>query len=144
MSLKCKTGRLVMCEAVPYGQRWTYASSDPMSEMIKPEYYANVADQIRSGDSIRIMNVDREDVREVAEYLIASKSGQSLVLIEVMKPIKIPAPSGKVELPPKVRNLKIEEGKGCVYLVDDNGDIRGEFSTKAEANKAKPELERAA
>lgn len=144
MSLKCKPGKLVMCEAVPYGQRWTYASSDPMAEMIKPEYYVNVADQLRPGDSLRIMNTDRENVLEVAEYLITSKAGQLIALIETMKSIKVPAPKGVTELAPKVRTLKTEDGKGCVYLVDDEGTIFGEFANKTEANKAKPDLERAA
>lgn len=144
MSLKCKPGRLVMSDAVPYGQRWTYASTDPMSEMTKPEYYANVADNLRAGDSIRIMRVDREDVLEIGEYLVAAKDGLSINLFELSKPVKVPQSKGRKPVAPKVRTLKVEEGKGCAYLIDEEGKIVGEFADAGEARKAKPELERAA
>ncbi len=134
-----------MSDAVPYGQRWTYASTDPMSEMITPEYYSNVADNLRAGDSLRVLNIDiNGNVIEVCEQLIAAKDGMSISLFELMKPVKVPQAKGSKAVAPKLRSLKVEEGKGCAYLLDEKGSIVGEFADKAEANRAKPELERVA
>lgn len=144
MIFKSKPGRLVMGEAVPYGQRWTYSSTDPMSEMTKTEYYSNVMHSFRSGDSLRVLALDGEEVSEVAEFLITAKTPSGFTMFEMLKPTKVAAAGRSSRQKPKVRNLKVQEGKGCTYLVDDDGRICGEFANAAEARKHKPELERAA
>lgn len=142
--MKCKPGRFVMGEAVPFGQSFTYYSTDPMEEMLKPEYYSNVVGNIRMGDTIKIFNIDGQEVIEVAEVLVTSVVKQEIKLHVTRKPEKTNPDRRKPGPKPKVRELKLKEDKGCVYLVDEKEQIVGEFANAEEARKAKPELERAA
>lgn len=147
MNFTCKPGRMVMGEAVPYGQRWTYYSTDPMKEMLNPEYFKNVAGQIRAGDDIRLLNIDGNgSVLELAEVLVTNVSGAELDFHVSRKPEKTQLKAGRAAPQPKLRTLTPVEDKGCVYLVDksDGDKVYGEFANMAEARKAKPELERAA
>lgn len=140
--MKCKPGRFVMGEAVPFGQRWTYGSTDPMSEMMDPEYFTPVSGQVQVGDEIRLLQMTRDSVEEIAEVLVSSVSPMKFYILR--KPEKTHSQKGKPGPKPRLRTLEIEEDKGCVYLVDENKKIWGEFANKAEARKAKPELERVA
>lgn len=144
MQFRAKPGRFIMAEAVPFGQRWTYYSTDPMDKMMDPEYFKALSSQIRAGDDIRIMRIEDDKVAEIAEVLVVDVDKDGASFHVMLEPVKIGQRKNKPGPKPKLRSLKIEEGKGCWYLLTEDDKVAGEFATEAEAKKHKPELERVA
>lgn len=70
--VRCLPGNLVMAEAVPFGQKWTYHSNHPMSEMIKPEYFMNLSHQFRAGDELRLIKMAENKVASFADVLVVA------------------------------------------------------------------------
>lgn len=75
MNVRFKPGQMVMHDAVPFGQLWTYYADHPIDAMMDPEYFRLHA-SFRAGDSMRILQTDHpgKKVLEMAEVLITSAS----------------------------------------------------------------------
>lgn len=58
-----------MAEAVPFGQRWTYHSPHPISEMINPEYFKSET-RFRAGDDLRVIEMKDGEVIAYSDLLI--------------------------------------------------------------------------
>lgn len=142
--MKCKPGNMVMAEAVPFGQRWTYHSADAMEAMLDPDYFRSMAPQLRAGDEIRLVRLEDERVAEIADVLVISQDIEFYTLREPT-PIKAETPKTE-EAPPKVRKLKVKKGYQCYQVVTDDEAqaVIAEYGRKKEAEDALPELERAA
>lgn len=140
--MKCKPQNLVMAGAVPFGQRWTYYSGDPMENMLNPEYFKSLAHQLRPGDEIRLIRIEKERVIEIADVLVSAKDPEFYVL---RKPTSIPTEKVTEAKPEKKRSLTVKKGYQCYQVVtnDENKDVVAEYGTKKEAEEAVPELEAA-
>lgn len=139
---KCKPQNMVMAEAVPFGQRWTYHSADAMESMLDPEYFRSMAPQLRAGDEIRLVRLEGDRVAEIADVLVVA----DMEFFTLRKPTKVaPQPEKKPE--PKVakRRLTVKKGFQCYQVVtdDENKDVIAEYGTKKEAQDAVPELQAA-
>jgi len=91
---RAQPDRLVMAEAVPFAQRYTYHTVHPIEDVLKPDFFLPVRDQLRAGDTIRIVETDtaRQLVRRYVDVMvIAGGRHPSGVLLHVER--------GVVELP---------------------------------------------
>lgn len=140
--MKCKPQNMVMAEAVPFGQRWTYHSADAMEAMLDPEYFRSMATQLRSGDEIRLVRLEDQRVAEIADVLVVAE----LEFYTLRKPTKVGAqPEKKTESKVAKRRLTVKRGYQCYQVVtdDENKDVIAEYGTKKEAENAVPELQAA-
>lgn len=136
MQYRCKPHKMVMAEAVPFGQHWTYHAMDPIEESIKPGYYLSFADHLRVGDSIRVLQVSNGEVIAMAELLITRKEeGLEFFITRDITKIKKPA------IVQREPTLRVRKGDSCWEVVDPANKVLGEFATQTEARKALPELE---
>lgn len=55
---RAEPSRLVMSEAVPFAQRYTYHTIHPIEHVLRPDFFMPVRDQLRAGDTIRIVETD--------------------------------------------------------------------------------------
>lgn len=84
---RCKPGHLVMHEAVPYGQEYTYYSVDPMEAMLEPMYFVGEANRFRPGDAIKLLHVEPDEKLFIPKQeawcriTAASRVGVEMVLL---------------------------------------------------------------
>lgn len=71
MQFRLKPGNMIMHDAVPYGQLWTYYAEHPIDEMLKPEYLRS-HDGLRSGDQIMVNQVEKGRVLEIAMVMVTN------------------------------------------------------------------------
>jgi len=129
---RCKPGNLVMAEAVPFGQKWTYYNEHPMTDMIKPEYYSFVATQIRTGDSLRIMKMAKGKVGAVTDLLVIAEDQFHImhgpIIFDKDDGYQIEQKDGKwilyeYEIPLNTYSTKREAEKGLEYFSGTEGKV---------------------
>ena len=132
---RCKPGQLVMSEAVPFGQQWTYYSQHPMEEMLDPKYFISQIGQLRTGDVLNILRVINNQVTEYVKVLVASSEKESKTLqFHIMDgPEKISdaeIPNGGLVV---TKKLHVKRGFGCFEVLSPEGKVLDSFDTKGQA-----------
>lgn len=122
---KFKPQNLVMAEAVPFGQRWTYHSEHPIEEMITSEYYKVETHRFRVGDDIRALEIQGGEVVAFSDMLIVA-----------VNPIKFEFIQPPRQVKQKAKTVEVVQGDRC-WELREGTDIIDTFDTKGEADKAK-------
>lgn len=98
---KLKPGNMIMAEAVPFGQRWTYHQGVPIDEMLEPDYFRSFSG-LRIGDDIRILEMDDKNDKVLcfAEVLVMNLDPlEFFVTREKTRTVKLkPGPKPKKEV----------------------------------------------
>lgn len=76
--LRADPSQLVLAEATSFARRYTYPIAEPLSQVLRPDFFHPVRDRLAAGDTIRIVETDaaRQIVRRYVDVLVIS-SGQS-------------------------------------------------------------------
>lgn len=64
-------GNMVMHDAVPWGQKWTYYAPHPIDTMLDPDYFVSFA-SLRGGDTVQVIETNQEKTRvlKFAEFMV--------------------------------------------------------------------------
>lgn len=81
-SIRAKPGNLVMSEAVPHCQQWTYHGEHSIKAMLGDGYFQSVKDMIRTGDMLRLVQIKDDRVQCTQFFMVvtggATPSGLTL------------------------------------------------------------------
>lgn len=128
---QCIPGHLAMGESVSRGQRWTYASAHPMSEMLGDRYFLAQRTMLRPGDTIRVIELRDKDlnasgnrVLAYVDMLVVESSGDTLSLRPEHDVVTIPA---KDEAPAKRETWAVER------FIKSDGDVK--WNNKAQVHE---------
>lgn len=128
---QCIPGHLAMGESVSRGQRWTYASAHPMSEMLEPRYFLAQRAMLRPGDTIRIIELRDKDlnasgnrVLAYVDMLVVESSGDTLTLRPEHDVVTVPT---KDEAPAKPTAWSTER------FIKSDGDVK--WNNKAQVHE---------
>lgn len=84
---RAKAQDLCMNDAMPFQQQFQYRTTLPLREVIHERFFLPVANNLRTGDQIRIVGYDRPAgprhdgrVVEVAEVIVTDKRPEAIVL----------------------------------------------------------------
>ena len=137
-----KPGNLVMAEAVPFGQKWTYYSDHPIEAMLDPLYFISAVSRLKSGDEIRVLQVQANKVIAFADVLVTNSSleDKTLVFYILRQPQQVIGGEGLKT----VHNFAVKRGFGCFEVRDGKGNVVYVADTKQEAIDKRDELEQAA
>lgn len=66
-----KPHHLTMGEPASFGQQYTYAIDHPMDAMLKPEYFNGARHRLRAGDTIRVIQLQAQNVADPSNRVLA-------------------------------------------------------------------------
>lgn len=123
---------MVMAEAVPFGQRWTYYSTHPIEELINPEYFKS-SSVLRSGDDLRVIQL--EGVGDSAKVIAYAD-----ILIVGVKPLLFEFTRNVKQVVAKRKSVEIRQGVNCWELYEGE-DLIDKFPSKGRAEQARKAYE---
>jgi hypothetical protein len=139
-------GKLYMAEAVPFGQRFTYASPHPIDETMQPGYWVPLKNNLRVGDEIRVCYVLGDRLREDQDLAVVQCLKQG---VEVQaKSKRFIYPEAKTEAPEPTHSrarpdYEVKRGYQCFQVViAGTGKLVSEHATKKEAEDVIASLSR--
>lgn len=128
---QCIPRHLAMGESVSRGQRWTYASAHPMSEMLGERYFLAQRTMLRPGDTLRIielrdgdLNASSNRVLAYVDMLVIESGGDILSLRPEHDVVTVP---GKDEAPAKRETWAVER------FIKSDGDVK--WNNKAQVHE---------
>jgi len=112
-----------MAEAVQFGQRWTYYSTHTMETMMEPTYFNLVKNQLKTGDDLRLLQLEENKVSCVSDVLIVNTD--PLEFFTLREPTETEQPE-----------YRVKRGYQCYKIVDSDGETIEEYPTKQDAEEA--------
>lgn len=126
---------LIMQEASPVCQKWSYPSCHPMEAMIEKDYFISGYEQLRPGDSIRIVQMRDANIHSRSNVVVAFcdtiviQSGRDGVFLypgEIVvikdKPIAKPILEQKVGWNPGKKEYEVKVGDNVVFSSKDKAE----------------------
>lgn len=139
MSLRARPLDVCMSDSMPFAQRWTCRTTWPLADVLNDEYFLNMRQTLRAGDTIRISRFDRMDsndrdtsLLETCEVIIISSGASATaVKLAVIGQVIIlndsSVPSGALE---------VRRGQAGKFKLMAGEEVIQEFGSKAEAEAA--------
>ena len=89
MDLRARPLDVCMSDAMPFSQAWCCKTTWPLADVLNDEYFLNLRQTLRAGDTIRISRFDRNDsndrsakLLETCEVIVVS-SGPAALKVEI-------------------------------------------------------------
>lgn len=127
-----------MSDTMPFAQRWCCKTTWPLADVLNEEYFLNLRQTLRAGDTIRISRFDRNDsndrdakLLETCEVIVASSGPTALaVKIAVIGQVVI------LDDAASVGAFEVRRGQAGKFKLMQGDDVLEEFGSKAEAEAA--------
>ncbi|MEQ9487480.1 MAG: hypothetical protein RIM72_00655 [Alphaproteobacteria bacterium] len=136
---RAEPGRLVMAEAVPFALRYTYHTNQPIEQVLRPDFFLPVRDQLRAGDTIRIVETDtaRHVVKRYIDVMvIAGGRHPTGVLLHVEHGL-VELAETEPEQTSQRENLSVKHrGRGRWAICRGSKPVETGFASRAEAETA--------
>jgi hypothetical protein len=138
MELRARPLDVCMSDAMPFAQRWTCRTTWPLADVLNEQYFLNLRQILRAGDTIRISRFDRNDsndratkLLETCEVIIVS-SGPTAQAVElaVIGPVIILGDG------PAMGTYEVRRGQSGKFKLMRGEEIVQEFGSKGEAEAA--------
>lgn len=131
MEYRAKSGTLLMVGEVQYGQPWFHQADLPVRDMMGPRYFAAWRNELKPGDTIRLVRVRAERVMEMAEIMVVQVHPDRIEHSQLGPVKRFPAPDmpeAEPEIPPEKYvdsdKYTVEpSGAGWFRLKDPDGNI---------------------
>jgi hypothetical protein len=139
MDLRARPLDVCMSDSMPFAQRWTCRTTWPLADILNDNYFLNMRQTLRAGDTIRISRFDRMDsndkdtsLLETCEVIIVSSgAAATAVKLAVIGQVIIlgdsSTPSGSYE---------VRRGQAGKFKLMAGEEVVQEFGSKAEAEAA--------
>lgn len=125
--LRFESGRLIMGEAVTFGQRYSYPTSHPLDVVMAPKYFDPARRTLRAGDTIRVVQLANHAYETESNWVMAfvdlmvmevSPSGVKVAPERSAVSIPEPAPVPKAPAPEPERYIQAD---GAEVVKEDGG-----------------------
>lgn len=136
--LRARPLDVCMSDTMPFAQRWACKTTWPLADVLNDEYFLNLRQTLRAGDTIRISRFDRNDsndrdakLLETCEVIVAS-SGPSALAVKI-------AVIGQVVILGDASSqgaYEVRRGQAGKFKLMAGEEIIGEFGSKIEAEAA--------
>lgn len=143
--LRARPLDVCMSDAMPFAQRWACKTTWPLADVLNDEYFLNLRQTLRAGDTIRISRFDRMDsndrdarLLETCEVIVVS-SGPAAQKVEI-------GVIGQVILledGPAAQSYEVRRGQAGKFKLMRGDDLVQEFGSKREADEALERLQAA-
>lgn len=115
---RAKPGTLLMIGEAQAGQPWYHQSGLPVADMLGPKYFVAWRNELRPGDTIRLVRIESERVSELAEIMVIQVHADSIEHTQTRPIKKFPA-LAKPEAKPDPGPERYVDGDG--YTVRNRG-----------------------
>jgi predicted deacetylase len=136
--LRANPKDVCMSDSMPFAQRWTARTTWPLADVLNDDYFLNMRQTLRAGDTIRISRFDRNDsndrdakLLETCEVIIVS-SGPTA------KAVKLAVIGQLILLAegPPMGEFEVRRGQAGKFKLMRGDEVLEEFGSKAEAEAA--------
>lgn len=138
MELRARPLDVCMSDTMPFAQRWCCKTTWPLGDVLNGDFFLNVRQSVRAGDTIRICRFDRNDpndretkLLETCEVIVVS-SGPTALKVEI-------AVIGQVVIlgdGPSLASYEVRRGQAGKFKLMQGDQTVEEFGSKAEAEAA--------
>lgn len=134
--LRARPLDVCMSDAMPHSQRWACKTTFPLADVLNDEYFLNMRQSLRAGDTIRVSRFDRNDANdrdakmlETCEIIVVS-SGPAATAVKI-------AIIGQVivmdDAPP---GYEVRRGQAGKFKLMHGEEVVEEFGNKHDAEAA--------
>lgn len=136
--LRARAIDVCMSDSMPFSQRWTCKTTWPLADVLHDQYFLNLRQTLRAGDTIRISRFDRHDSNdrdakclETCEVIVC-ESGPAATAVkigvigQVIMLADSSAPGG----------YEVRRGQAGKFKLMAGEEVVQEFGSKAEAEAA--------
>lgn len=136
--LRARPLDVCMSDTMPFAQRWCCKTTWPLADVLNEEYFLNLRQTLRAGDTIRISRFDRNDsndreakLLETCEVIVASSGPAALaVKIAVIGQVVILGDASSQGA------YEVRRGQAGKFKLMAGDEVVEEFGSKAEAEAA--------
>ncbi len=134
--LRARPLDVCMSDTMPFSQRWACKTTFPLADVLNDQYFLNMRQSLRAGDTIRISRFDRNDANdrdakmlETCEIIIVSSGpAAQAVKIAVIGQVIVmdDAPAG----------YEVRRGQAGKFKLMHGDELVEEFGNKQDAEAA--------
>lgn len=136
--LRARPLDVCMSDTMPFAQRWTCKTTWPLADVLNDEYFLNLRQTLRAGDTIRISRFDRNDsndreatLLETCEVIVV-KSGPSALAV----PLAVIGQVVMLDSASSPGAYEVRRGQAGKFKLMAGEEVVQEFGSKAEAEAA--------
>jgi hypothetical protein len=136
--LRARPLDVCMSDTMPFAHRWTCKTTWPLADVLNDEYFLNLRQTLRAGDTVRISRFDRADsndrdatLLETCEVIVV-KSGPAALAVPL-------AVIGQVVILDNANSpgvYEVRRGQAGKFKLMAGEELVQEFGSKAEAEAA--------
>lgn len=136
--LRARPLDVCMSDTMPFAQRWTCKTTWPLADVLNDEYFLNLRQTLRAGDTIRISRFDRNDCNdrdatllETCEVIVVASGPTALaVKLAVIGQVVILGDAGSQGA------YEVRRGQAGKFKLMAGEELVQEYGSKAEAEAA--------
>lgn len=138
MEVRARPLDFCMSDSMPFCQRWVCKTTWPLADALNDEFFLNMRQTLKAGDTIRLSRFDRNDANspeakllETCEVIVAASGPSALkVPIAVIGAVVILGDG------PAMASYEVKRGQAGKFKLMRGDDVVEEFGSKKEADDA--------
>lgn len=138
MDLRARPLDFCMSDSMPFCQRWVCKTTWPLADVLNDEYFLNMRQTLKAGDTIRLSRFDRNDANSPETSLL--ETCEVIVVASGPSALKVPiAVVGQVVILGDGISqgaYEVRRGQAGKFKLMRGDDVVQEFGSKREADEA--------